>query len=58
MKWLFNIFLGGMSESREGVIEIQDCDYDLFEGIFQRKLFSHIDNRIFEIFVHKKSGFE
>jgi len=29
-----NVKIGGMSESRENVIEIQDCDSDLFQGIW------------------------
>jgi len=26
--------IGGMSESRESVIEIQDCDSEIFQGFY------------------------
>ena len=45
-----------MSESREDIIEIKDCDSETFQRIlFYWELLIIFFNRIFEIFVYKKS---
>ena len=50
-----------MSESREDIIEIKDCgDSEIFQRIlfYWELLNRFFKNRIFEIFVHKRSKIE
>jgi len=56
-RYFKNLFNSGMVESRQDVIEIKDCGYEVFKG--KRRfycLFLIISYRIFTIYLPRKSG--